>query len=279
LSKVMFVCTANVLHTIPQPLQDRLEILRLTGCTEQEKLEIAKRFLVKRAREATGLTDKNVKFTDEGLLHIIRHYTHEAGVRGLEREIQNIARKMARKVVTDGASSNVEITPANANDFLGVLKYREYWLEKHNEIGLTTGLAWTEVGGSVLVTEAAIMEGKGCLTPTGKRGEVMQESAQAAMSYIRSRSTAFGLTKDFYRNIDIHVHVPEGAIPKDGPSAGITICTSIVSALTKIPVRCDVTMTGEIAFRGKVLPIGGVKGRLLAAHRMGLRTIVLPKDN
>jgi ATP-dependent Lon protease len=279
LSKVMFVCTANVLHTIPQPLQDRMEILRLPGYTEQEKLEIAKRFLVKRAREVTGLTEKNLKLTDEGLLHIIRHYTHEAGVRSLEREIQNIARKMARKVVTDGASSNVEITPVNANEFLGVLKYREFWLEKHNEIGLTTGLAWTEVGGSVLVTEAAIMEGKGRLTPTGKLGEVMQESAQAAMSYIRSRSAAFGLTKDFYRNLDIHVHVPEGAIPKDGPSAGITICTSIVSALTKIPVRCDVTMTGEITLRGKVLPIGGVKEKLLAAHRMGLRTIVLPKDN
>src|SRR6266699_546584 len=279
LSKVMFVCTANVLHTIPQPLQDRMEILRLPGYTEQEKLEIAKRFLVKRAREATGLTDKNLKFTDEGILHIIRHYTHEAGVRSLEREIQNIARKMARKVVTESAAVGVEITPANANDFLGVLKYRECWLEKHNEIGLTTGLAWTEVGGSVLVTEAAIMEGKGRLTPTGKLGEVMQESAQAAMSYIRSRSGQIGLPKDFYRNLDIHLHVPDGAIPKDGPSAGITICTSIVSALTKIPVRCDVTMTGEITLRGKVLPIGGVKEKLLAAHRMGLRTIVLPKDN
>jgi ATP-dependent Lon protease len=279
LSKVMFVCTANVLHTIPQPLQDRMEILRLPGYTEQEKLEIAKRFLVKRAREATGLTDKNLKFTDEGLLHIIRHYTHEAGVRNLEREIQNIARKMARKVVTDGVSSNIEITPVNVNDFLGVLKYREFWLEKHNEIGLTTGLAWTEVGGSVLATEATLMEGKGRLTLTGKLGDVMQESAQAAMSYVRSRSNLLGLPRDFYRTIDIHVHVPEGAIPKDGPSAGITICTSIVSALTKNPVRRDVTMTGEITLRGKVLPIGGVKEKLLAAHRMGLRTVVLPKDN
>jgi len=279
LSKVMFVCTANVLHTIPQPLQDRMEILRLPGYTEQEKLEIAKRFLVKRALEATGLTEKNLKLTDEGLLHIIRHYTHEAGVRSLEREIQNIARKMARKVVTDGANSNVEITPANANDFLGVLKYREFWLEKHNEIGLTTGLAWTEVGGSVLSTEATLMEGKGRLTLTGKLGDVMQESAQAAMSYVRSRSNLLGLPRDFYRNIDIHVHVPEGAIPKDGPSAGITICTSIVSALTKNPVRRDVTMTGEITLRGKVLPIGGVKEKLLAAHRMGLRTVLLPKDN
>jgi ATP-dependent Lon protease len=279
LSKVMFVCTANVLHTIPQPLQDRMEVLRIPGYTEQEKLQIAKRFLVKRQREATGLTDKNLGFTDEGLLHIIRHYTHEAGVRSLEREIQNVSRKMARKVVTEGAAVNAEITPANASDYLGILKYRELWLEKHNEIGLTTGLAWTEVGGSVLSTEATFMEGKGRLTLTGKLGDVMQESAQAAMAYIRSRSHAFGLPKDFYRNIDIHVHVPEGAIPKDGPSAGITICNSIVSALTKIPVRRDVTMTGEITLRGKVLPIGGVKEKLLAAHRMGLRTVLLPKDN
>ena len=279
LSKVMFVCTANVLHTIPQPLQDRMEILRLPGYTEQEKLEIAKRFLVKRAREATGLTDKNLVFTDEGLLHIIRHYTHEAGVRNLEREIQNIARKMARKVVADGAVSSVEITAANANEFLGVLKFREFWLEKQNEVGLATGLAWTEVGGSVLAVEATIMEGKGRPILTGKLGDVMQESAQAAMSYVRSRSAQFGLPKDFYRNLDIHVHVPEGSIPKDGPSAGITICTSIVSALTKNPVRFDVAMTGEITLRGKVLPIGGLKEKLLAAHRMGLRTVVLPKDN
>jgi ATP-dependent Lon protease len=279
LSKVMFVCTANVLHTIPQPLQDRMEILRIPGYTEQEKLEIAKRFLVKRQREATGLTDKNLSFTDEGLLHIIRHYTQESGVRSLEREIQNVSRKMARKVVTEGKQVNAEIVPANVNDYLGILKFREFWLEKHNEIGLTTGLAWTEVGGTVLSTEATLMEGKGRLTLTGKLGDVMQESAQAAMSYVRSRSAALGLPKDFYRNIDIHVHVPEGAIPKDGPSAGITICTSIVSALTKIPVRRDVTMTGEITLRGKVLPIGGVKEKLLAAHRMGLRTVLLSKDN
>jgi ATP-dependent Lon protease len=279
LSKVMFVCTANVLHTIPQPLQDRMEVLRLAGYTEQEKLEIAKRFLVKRALEATGLTEKNLTFTDEGLLHVIRHYTHEAGVRNLEREIQNIARKMARRVVTDSASPGANITAENVKEFLGVLKYREFWLEKQNEIGLTIGLAWTEVGGSVLATEATLMEGKGRLTLTGKLGEVMQESAQAAMSYIRSRTASLGLEKDFYRTLDIHLHVPEGAIPKDGPSAGITICTSIVSALTRIPVRCDVTMTGEITLRGKVLPIGGVKEKLLAAHRMGLRTIILPKDN
>src|SRR5438477_498713 len=256
-----------------------MEVLGLPGYTEQEKMEIATRFLLKRAREATGLTEKNLKFIEEGLLHIIRHYTHEAGVRNLEREIQNIARKMARKVVSDGADSAVEITAENVKDFLGVLKYREFWLEKQNEVGLTTGLAWTEVGGSVLATEATLMEGKGRLTLTGKLGDVMQESAQAAMSYVRSRSNLLGLQRDFYRTIDIHVHVPEGAIPKDGPSAGITICTSIVSALTKIPVRCDVTMTGEITLRGKVLPIGGLKEKLLAAHRMGLRTVLIPKDN
>ncbi|MBZ5542018.1 MAG: endopeptidase La [Acidobacteriia bacterium] len=279
LSKVMFVCTANVLHTIPQPLQDRMEILRLPGYTEQEKLEIAKRYLVRKARKACGVAEKNLKYTDEGLLHIIRHYTHEAGVRSLEREIHNITRKVARKVVTGGAAVSIEITPENAGEFLGILKFREIWAGKENEVGLTTGLAWTEVGGCVLSTETTLMEGKGRLTLTGKLGDVMQESAQAAMSYIRSRTAQFGLPKDFYRNLEIHVHVPEGAIPKDGPSAGITICTSMVSALTKIPVRCDLAMTGEITLRGKVLPIGGVKEKLLAAHRMGLRTIVLPKDN
>src|SRR5271154_3395736 len=279
LSKVMFVCTANVMHTIPQPLQDRMEILRIPGYTEVEKAQIAKRFLVRKALEATGLTDANITFSDEAITQLIRHYTHEAGVRSLERAIQNISRKMARKVVTEGTAVNAHIAPANVNDFLGVLKFREFWLEKHNEIGLTTGLAWTEVGGTVLSTEATLMEGKGRLTLTGKLGDVMQESAQAAMSYVRSRSAQLGLPKDFYRNIDIHVHVPEGAIPKDGPSAGITICNSIVSALTRIPVRRDVTMTGEITLRGKVLPIGGVKEKLLAAHRMGLRTVLLPKDN
>src|SRR5271163_3086312 len=279
LSKVMFVCTANVLHTIPQPLQDRMEILRLPGYTEQEKLEIAKRFLVKRAREATGVTGDNVKFTDEAVTHIIRHYTHEAGVRNLDREIANVCRKVARKVVGEGKAFSAEVTPANVNNYLGILKYRDFLAEKKNEIGLTTGLAWTEVGGQVLSTEATLMQGKGRLTLTGKLGDVMQESAQAGMSYVRSRSHLFGLSKDFYRHLDIHVHVPEGAIPKDGPSAGITLCTSIVSALTSIPVRCDVAMTGEITLRGKVLPIGGVKEKLLAAHRLGLRTIILPKDN
>ncbi|HLW83014.1 MAG TPA: endopeptidase La [Candidatus Acidoferrales bacterium] len=279
LSKVMFVCTANVLHTIPQPLQDRMEVLRLPGYTEQEKLEIAKRFLAPKQREANGISDDNLIFADEGLLHLIRHYTHEAGVRSLEREIANICRKVARKLVAEGKSARIEITPANVNDYLGVLKFRDIWAEKKNEVGLAVGLAWTEVGGQVLSTEATLMQGKGRLTLTGKLGDVMQESAQAAMSYVRSRSHLFGLSKDFYRHLDIHVHIPEGAIPKDGPSAGITLCTSIASALTRIPVRCDLAMTGEITLRGKVLPIGGVKEKLLAAHRMGLRTVILPRDN
>src|SRR5487761_1804869 len=279
LSKVMFVGPANVLHTIPQPLQDRLEILRLPGYTEQEKLQIAKRFLVRKQSKATGIAEENLGFTDEGLLHLIRHYTHEAGVRNLEREIANISRKVARKLVAEGKSAKVDITPGNVSDFLGIIKYRDIWSEKKNEIGLAVGLAWTEVGGQVLSTEATLMQGKGRLTLTGKLGDVMQESAQAAMSYVRSRSHMFGLPKDFYRHLDIHVHVPEGAIPKDGPSAGITLCTSIASALTRIPVRCDLAMTGEITLRGKVLPIGGVKEKLLAAHRAGCRTVLLPRDN
>jgi ATP-dependent Lon protease len=279
LSKVMFICTANVLHTIPQPLQDRMEILRLPGYTELEKLQIAKRFLVKKQREAAGLSETNLAFTDEAITHMIRHYTPEAGVRNLEREIANIGRKVSRKVVKEGREIKVGITPTNVHEYLGVIKFREIWAEKQNEVGLATGLAWTEVGGQVLGTEATLMEGKGRLTLTGKLGDVMQESAQAAMSYVRSRTGNFGLPKDFYRHLDIHVHVPEGAIPKDGPSAGITIATAIVSALTKIRVRCDVAMTGEITLRGKVLPIGGVKEKMLAAHRMGLRTVILPKDN
>src|SRR5690348_10689980 len=279
LSKVMFICTANVLHTIPQPLQDRMEVLRLPGYTEQEKHQIAQRFLVPKQLEATGLTKDSLKFSDEAVTHIIRHYTHEAGVRNLDREIANVCRKVARKVVAEGVKDNIEITRANTADYLGVLKFRDFLAEKKNEIGLATGLAWTEVGGQVLSTEATLMQGKGRLTLTGKLGDVMQESAQAGMSYVRSRSHLFGLPKGFYRHLVIHVHVPEGATPKDGPSAGITICTSIVSALTRIPIRCDLAMTGEITLRGKVLPIGGVKEKLLAAHRLGLHTVLLPKDN
>ena len=279
LSKVMFVCTANVLHTIPQPLQDRMEVLRIAGYTEQEKYQIATRYLIPKQIEATGLTKEQLKFSDDSVRATIRNYTREAGVRNLNRELANVSRKVARKVVTEGKDVAVELTPANLSEYLGIVKYRDMFAEKKNEIGLTTGLAWTEVGGEVLTTEATLMEGKGRLTLTGKLGDVMQESAQAAMSYIRSRSQYFSLPKDFYRHLDIHMHVPEGAIPKDGPSAGITICTSIVSALTLIPVRCDIAMTGEITLRGKVLPIGGVKEKMLAAHRLGLRSIIFPKDN
>jgi ATP-dependent Lon protease len=279
LSQVMFICTANVLHTIPQPLQDRMEVIRLPGYTEAEKEQIAKRFLLKKQREANGLTDENMQVSDGALTNVIRHYTQEAGVRNLEREIANVARKISRRVVKEGKEVKVAVAPENLKDFLGIVKYREIWAGKTNEIGLATGLAWTEVGGQVLATEATLMVGKGRLTLTGKLGDVMQESGQAAMSYVRSRSASLGLPRDFYRHLDIHLHVPEGAIPKDGPSAGITICTTIVSALTHIPVRCDVAMTGEITLRGKVLPIGGVKEKLLAAHRVGIRTVLLPRDN
>ena len=279
LSQVLFVATANVLHTIPAPLQDRMEILRLHGYTEAEKLEIAKQYLVKKQREATGLTDKNAVFSDSALTDIIRGYTREAGVRNLEREIGNVCRKVARRVVKNGAKHKEEIAETNVNEFLGIAKFRDSQLHETSEIGLVTGLAWTEVGGSILSTEVQVLDGKGKLTLTGQLGDVMQESAQAALSYIRSRAQHLGLPKDFYRNVDIHVHVPEGAIPKDGPSAGITLATALASALVKVRVRRDIAMTGEITLRGKVLPIGGLKEKLLAAHRAGIFEAVLPRAN
>ncbi len=279
LSQVLFVATANVLHTIPAPLQDRMEILRLHGYTEAEKLEIAKQYLVKKQRENTGLTDKNAVFSDSALTEIIRGYTREAGVRNLEREIGNVCRKVARRVVKNGAKHEEDIVETNVNEFLGIAKFRDSQLHETSEIGLVTGLAWTEVGGSILSTEVQVLDGKGKLTLTGQLGDVMQESAQAALSYIRSRAQHLGLPKDFYRNVDIHVHVPEGAIPKDGPSAGITLATALASALVKVRVRKDIAMTGEITLRGKVLPIGGLKEKLLAAHRAGIFEAILPRAN
>jgi ATP-dependent Lon protease len=279
LSQVFFVATANVLHTIPPALQDRMEVLRLHGYTELEKIEIARQFLVRKQREATGLTEKQLTFTDDALREIIRSYTREAGVRNLEREIGNICRKVARKVVKEQAYT-IALGQENVGEFLGVTKFRDTLANEKSEVGLVTGLAWTEVGGSILSTEVAIVDGKGKPpTITGQLGDVMQESAHAALTYVRSRAASLGVSKDFYRNVDIHIHVPEGAIPKDGPSAGITIATAIASAFSKIPVRRDIAMTGEITLRGKVLPIGGLKEKLLAALRAGIKEAIIPKEN
>ncbi len=279
LSSVLFVATANVLHTIPGALQDRMEILRLHGYTELEKMEIAKQYLVRKQREATGLTEQQIVFEDDALRAIIRDYTREAGVRNLEREIGNVCRKVARKVVESGAKHSELLTGENLSELLGVAKFRDSQLHEKSEIGLVTGLAWTEVGGTLLQTEVQVLDGKGKLTTTGQLGEVMQESAQAALSYVRSRAQHLGLGREFYRHVDIHVHVPEGAIPKDGPSAGITLATGLASALTKIKVRRDIAMTGEITLRGKVLAIGGLKEKLLAAHRAGIFEVIVPADN
>ena len=279
LSHVMFICTANVLHTVPQALRDRMEVLELSGYTEVEKIEIGKRFLAPKILKATGLTKKNATFSDDAYETVIRRYTREAGVRSLEREIASICRKIARKVVAEGKKYQTNIDGEKVTNYLGIPKYRPTMGEKENEIGIATGLAWTEAGGELLLTESTLMPGKGQLTLTGKLGDVMQESAQAAMSYVRAKAEEFGIPKEFNKKTDVHVHVPEGAIPKDGPSAGITITTALVSTLTRIPTRRDVAMTGEITLRGKVLPIGGVKEKVLAAHRANLKTIILPKDN
>ncbi|MXZ72044.1 MAG: endopeptidase La [Acidobacteria bacterium] len=279
LSHVMFVCTANVLHTVPQALRDRMEVLELSGYTELEKTEIAKRFLLPKTLKATGLTTDNATFTTDAYETIIRRYTREAGVRNLEREIASVCRKVARQVVDQGTTFSTEVNATSITEYLGVPKFRPTDAGERNEIGIATGLAWTEAGGELLLTESTLMPGRGQLTLTGKLGDVMQESAQAAMSYVRAKAEEFGIPKEFNRKTDVHVHVPEGAIPKDGPSAGITITTALVSTLTRIPTRRDVAMTGEITLRGKVLPIGGVKEKVLAAHRANLKTIILPRDN
>jgi ATP-dependent Lon protease len=279
LSDILFITTANTLHSIPLPLQDRMEIIRLPGYTEIEKLNIARQFLIKKQTELNGLKPENVSFSDGAVLTIIRNYTKEAGVRNLEREISSICRKVAKEVVKRGPDTNVSVSGQAVQRYLGVYRYRYGRTEEADAVGLTTGLAWTDVGGELLQTEATIMPGKGNLVLTGKLGEVMRESAQAALSYVRSRARMLKLPENFYEKIDIHIHVPEGAIPKDGPSAGITLATSIVSALTKKLVHRDLAMTGEITLRGRILPIGGLKEKILAAHRGGVGKVLIPFEN
>lgn len=281
LSNVFFIATANVLHTIPPPLQDRLEILNLSGYTEREKMQIAKEHLIEKQCENSGIDPSKVVFTDDGILETVRHYTREAGVRNLEREIGSCLRKIARKYVEteDKENFRVVVNAEKVRELLGVIRYRKQDIARKSEIGLVNGLAWTEVGGDVLQVEATLIKGKGEVTLTGKLGEVMQESAKAARTCIRSRAEELGIDPAMFGDHDLHIHVPEGAIPKDGPSAGITIATAMVSAMTGRRARHDVAMTGEITLRGKVLPIGGVKEKLLAAHRFGLRTIILSKEN
>ena len=283
LSQVLFICTANILYTIPRPLQDRMEVIHLSGYTEDEKLNIAKQFLRPKQLKQKGLKSSQLEIAEEAILEIIRGYTRESGVRNLERELANVCRKIARKVVAGKKEKRslgkATIARRELRELLGVPKFRTQMATEANEVGLATGLAWTEVGGEVLLIEATVMDGKGELTLTGKLGEIMQESGRAALSFVRSRSSEYGLAKDFHKLLDMHVHIPEGSIPKDGPSAGITMATSIVSALTRNPVRRDVAMTGEITLRGKVLPIGGVKEKILAAHRARIKTVILPKDS
>ncbi len=277
LSDVMFVTTANSLD-MPQPLLDRMEIIRLEGYTEDEKLEIAKRHLIPKQMEAHGLKADELVFTDDGLRLILRHYTREAGVRTLERELAKIARKSLRQIL-EAKVEKVELTPENVNEFLGVRRYRYGMGEEEDQIGAVTGLAWTEVGGELLTIEAVTVPGKGMIKTTGKLGEVMQESIQAAMSFVKARAPAYGVKPSIFARKDIHVHLPEGAVPKDGPSAGIGMVTAMISTLTGIPVRRDVAMTGEVTLRGRVLPIGGLKEKLLAALRGGIRTVLIPQEN
>ncbi len=279
LSKILFICTANSLERIPRPLQDRMEIIRIPGYTEWEKLNIAKHFLFKKQRDANGLTEHNITCSDRVLSTVVRSYTRESGVRNLEREIATLCRKVAVEVVKKGKDTHVRLNQKRLEKYLGPARYRVSKTEQEDKIGVVTGLAWTDMGGELLATEVTIVPGKGKLTITGKIGDVMQESAQAAMSYVRSRADELGLDKDFYQNVDVHIHIPEGAIPKDGPSAGVTMATCLVSALTKIPVRHDTAMTGEITLRGRVLPIGGLKEKILAAHRGGITRILIPIEN
>jgi ATP-dependent Lon protease len=277
LSDVMFVCTANSLN-LPQPLLDRMEIIRLEGYTEDEKVEIARRHLIPKQMEAHGLKDSELEFTDGALRGILRFYTREAGVRTLERELAKVARKALRKIL-EGKFESVVVTEENLNDFLGVRRFRYGVGEEEDQVGAVTGLAWTEVGGELLTIEAVTVPGKGQIRTTGKLGEVMQESIQAAMSFVKARAPAYGVKPSIFARKDIHVHLPEGAVPKDGPSAGIGMVTAMISTLTGIPVRRDVAMTGEVTLRGRVLPIGGLKEKLLAALRGGITTVLIPQEN
>ncbi len=279
LSQVLFITTANVLHTIPWALQDRMEIIKLSGYTELEKKKIAQKYLIPKQLENNGLTVDNAKINEKALDFLIQRYTREAGVRTLEREIGSVCRKTAKQVVKNGKDFSLKITPKIVQKYLGIPKFKHGEIEDKNQIGMSTGLAWTEVGGELLNVEVSVVPGKGAFTVTGKLGEVMQESTKAAMSYVRSRAKRLGLDKDFYQKIDIHVHVPEGAQPKDGPSAGIAISTAIISALVQKEVRKDVAMTGEITLRGRVLPIGGLKEKILAAHRGGVKHVLIPDEN
>ena len=280
LSNVMFICTANVLHTIPQALRDRMEVLHLAGYTEAEKIEIAKRFLAPKAVEGAGLTADNIIIQDDAIQAVIQRYTREAGVRSLERELSKICRKTVKLLVTKGDSGKrFSVSARNLDKFLGVRKYSFGMAEKKNQVGQVTGLAWTEVGGELLTVEAATMPGKGKVQRTGKLGEVMQESIAAALTVVRSRAGKLGIPAEDFDKKDIHVHLPEGATPKDGPSAGGAITTAMVSAMTGIPVRADVAMTGEITLRGEILAIGGLKEKLLAAHRGEIRKVLIPEEN
>ena len=279
LSKVMFIATSNVIHTIPPPLKDRMEVIQLSGYTMSEKLAIGRQFLVPRQVKSHGLSESQVSFEDEGLRTVIEGYTREAGVRNFDREIASICRKVARRVVSEGKGVTITVSAERVGDLLGKPRFRPWRKEGTPEVGVTTGLAWTEVGGEILETEVGLMKGKGNLILTGKLGEVMQESARAAVSYLRSRADLLGIDPDFSETHDLHIHVPEGAIPKDGPSAGITMATALVSAITRRPARRDVAMTGEITLRGKVLPVGGIKDKALAAFRAGITEIILPREN
>ncbi|MDP3014601.1 MAG: S16 family serine protease, partial [Candidatus Subteraquimicrobiales bacterium] len=278
LSNVMFITTANVLDTVPPALKDRMEVIHFPGYTEEEKVKIAEQFLIPKQLKAHGLTSENLKMDEEALRKIIREHTREAGVRNLERKFATVCRQVARKVV-EGEKEKVVITTEKLHEVLGPPQFRYGMAEEKDEVGVATGLAWTEVGGDVMSVEATLMKGDGKLNLTGYLGEIMRESGQAALSYARSRAKELNIDEEFYSHYDIHIHVPAGSIPKDGPSAGITMATSLISALTKKPVKKDICMTGEITLRGHVLPIGGIKEKVLAAHRAGLKKIILPRDN